>query len=122
MAANVAKRELFLDAILLGRNIREAARHAGIGVRTAYRWLKADWYQPAYRARRQTLDDQVMEECRALYRRRAEVVSDILDGEYPAQAKLRALEFLRECIGEEPPDNDVASKIEELLYGRGESE
>jgi hypothetical protein len=43
------KKEAAVAALLTQRNIEEAARVAGIGTQTLYRWLKVPEFQEAYR-------------------------------------------------------------------------
>ncbi len=49
--ALTAKQRRFLELLLLGKSVTKASREAGIGRRTAYRWLR----QPAFR---ETLQEQ----------------------------------------------------------------
>ena len=48
------KKEEAIAALLTQRNIEEAARVAGIGVQTLYRWLKLPEFQAEYREARRT--------------------------------------------------------------------
>src|SRR5271168_2606861 len=52
------KQEDAIAALLTQRNIDEAARAAGVGARTLYRWLKEPDFDAAYRAARRAAFSQ----------------------------------------------------------------
>ena len=54
------KQEDAIAALLTQRNVEEAARAAGIGVRTLLRWLKLPEFQSAYRQARRDAFGQAM--------------------------------------------------------------
>ena len=54
------KKEAAIAALLTQRNVEEAARKAGIGIQTLYRWMKDPEFDAAYRkARRASLDQAI---------------------------------------------------------------
>jgi hypothetical protein len=61
MAFNGRRRnaELFLVQLLTGGTIEDCATHAGISIRTAYRWLADNTFQATFRERKK----QVLDRC-----------------------------------------------------------
>jgi len=54
------KQEDAIAALLTQRNVEEAARAAGIGVRTLLRWLKLPEFQSSYRQARRDVFGQAI--------------------------------------------------------------
>jgi len=91
------KKEAAVAALLIQRNIEEAARAAGIGKQTLLRWLKLPEFQAAYREARRAA---VSQSNARLQQASSAAVSTLLkimvDPSAPASARVRAADRILE--------------------------
>jgi transposase-like protein len=85
------KKEAAIAALLTQRNVEEAARAAGIGTQTLYRWLKDPGFQSDYREARRTA---VLQSNARMQQASSAAASTLLkimvDVNAPASARVRA--------------------------------
>lgn len=115
-----SKKEAAVAALLSQRTIDEAAKTAGIGTQTLYRWLKLPEFQAAYReARRAT----VAQSNARLQQYSSAAVSTLfkvmLDPESPASTRVRAadsvLDHAKRGIDQEDIEVRVAALEQALV-------
>jgi hypothetical protein len=83
------KQEALMSALLLVPTLADAARPAGIGEVTAWRWLKDPSFQTAYReARRAVVQHAITQMQRATGEAVATLRSVMQDAKAPASARL----------------------------------
>jgi hypothetical protein len=89
------KQEDAIAALLTQRNVEEAARAAGIGVRTLLRWLKLPAFQAAYRqARRAAFGQAVARLQQGTSAAATTLLKTLIDPGTPASVKVRATEAI----------------------------
>ena len=89
------KQEDAIAALLSQRNMDEAARVAGIGVRTLMRWLLNPEFQAAYRqARRDVFSQSIARMQQASGAAVSTLVKVMVDPNSPASSKVRAADCL----------------------------
>jgi hypothetical protein len=85
------KQEDAIAALLTQRNIEEAARSAGIGVRTLLRWLKVPEFQKAYReARRDAFGQAIARLQQGTSAAATTLLKVMIDPSAPASVRVRA--------------------------------
>jgi hypothetical protein len=85
------KQEDAIAALLTQRNVEEAARTAGIGVRTLLRWLKLPEFQTAYRqARREAFGQSIARLQQGTSAAATTLLKVMIDPSAPASVRLRA--------------------------------
>ena len=85
------KKETAIAALLTQRNVEEAARVAGIGIQTLYRWMKDPEFDAAYRKARRAVDEQASTRMRQGSTVAAMTILKILvDPSVPAWTRLKA--------------------------------
>jgi hypothetical protein len=121
------KKEAAIAALLTQRNVEEAARVAGIGTQTLYRWMKEPKFQAAYLdARRAT----VFQSNARLQQASSAAVSTLLkimvDASAPAAARVRAadhvLDHSRQAIESEDIEVRVAALEQAAKLSKGSRE
>jgi transposase-like protein len=89
------KKEAAIDALFTQRNVEEAARTAGIGKQTLYRWMKEPEFQADFREARRAA---VSQSNARLQQASGVAISGLLkitvDGSAPALARVRAADSL----------------------------
>jgi hypothetical protein len=87
------KQEQTIAALLTQRNLDEAAKAAGISMRTLMRWLKIPEFQTAYREARRTAYSQAVAKLQQGATAAATTLLKVmLDQTTPASVKVRAAE------------------------------
>jgi hypothetical protein len=87
------KQEETIAALLTQRNLDEAAKAAGISMRTLMRWLKVPEFQAAYREARRTAYSQAVAKLQQGATAAATTLLKVmLDQTTPASVKVRAAE------------------------------
>jgi hypothetical protein len=85
------KQEDAIAALLTQRNVEEAARTAGIGVRTLLRWLKLPEFQTAYRqARRDAFGQSIARLQQGTSAAATTLLKVMIDPSAPASVRVRA--------------------------------
>jgi len=85
------KQEDAIAALLTQRNVEEAARAAGIGVRTLLRWLKLPEFQSAYRqARRDAFGQAIARLQQGTSAAATTLLKVMIDPGAPASVRVRA--------------------------------
>lgn len=110
-----AKQEMLIAVLIAGNNITIAAKVAGIGDKTARRWLKLPHFQQAYKAAQK----QVFETALAALLLKVEKAVDTLDRNMdseltPAATQVRAAQIVIEQATNIHKMNELEQKIAEL--------
>jgi transposase-like protein len=85
------KKEAAIAALLTQRNVEEAARTAGIGTQTPYRWMKEPEFDAAYRKARRVAVEQALTRLQQGSSAAATTMLRIMvDTGAPASARLKA--------------------------------
>lgn len=89
------KREAAIQALLTQRNVEEAARVAGIGTQTLYRWMKEPEFETAYReARRAAFGQSIARLQQGASAAATVMLKTMVDPGAPAATRLRAADFV----------------------------
>ena len=85
------KKEAAIAALLSQRNVEEAARAAGIGTQTLYRWMKEPGFDAAYlRARRAAFGQSIARLQQGSSAAATTMLKIMVDSGAPASTRLRA--------------------------------
>lgn len=85
------KQEEAIAALLSQRNVEEAARTAGVGARTLWRWLQLPEFQAAYRtARRDAFSQSIARMQQAASAAVSTLLKVMVDPNSPASSRVRA--------------------------------
>jgi hypothetical protein len=89
------KREPAIAALLSQRNVEEAARVAGIGTQTLYRWMKEPEFDAAYRrARRIAFGQSIARLQQGSGAAATTMLRIMVDSGAPASTRLRAADYV----------------------------
>ena len=89
------KQEAAIAALLMQRNVEEAARVAGIGTQTLYRWMKEPQFHAAYlEARRATVSQSNARLQQASSAAVSTLLKIMVDSGAPAAARVRAADHV----------------------------
>src|ERR1700691_1259677 len=89
------KKEAAIAALLTQRNVEEAARLAGVGTQTLYRWLKEPEFQVAYlEARPVTVSQSNARLQQASSAAVSTLLKIMVDASAPAAARVRAADHV----------------------------
>jgi hypothetical protein len=109
------KQEEAIVALLAQRSIEEAARVAGIGARTLYRWMEDPEFDAAYRKTRRTAFRQSVAR---LQQASSAAVSTLLkvmvDPTTPAATKVRAADSILDHSAKAIEIEDIEARVSEL--------
>jgi hypothetical protein len=109
------KQEQTIPALLTQRNLDEAAKAAGISMRTLMRWLKLPEFQAAYREARRTAYSQVVAKLQQGATAAATTLLKVmLDQGTPASVKVRAAECVMNHSSKAIEIEDVEFRVAEL--------
>src|SRR5215467_9802094 len=109
------KQEQAIAALLTQRNIEEAAKAAGISVRTMMRWLNVQEFQGAYReARRKAYSQAVAKLQQGATAAATTLLKVMLDQNTPASVKVRAAECVMNHSSKAIEIEDVEARVREL--------
>ena len=99
-SANIwRKQEDAIAALLTQRNVEEAARAAGIGVRTLLRWLKLPEFQSSYRqARRDVFGQAIARLQQGTSPAATTLLKIMIDPSVPASVRVRAADSVHPCL------------------------
>jgi putative insertion element HTH domain-containing protein len=109
------KKEEAIAALLAQRSIDEAAKVAGIGTQTMYRWLKIPEFQAAYQEARRVAFSQTNAR---LQQAASAAVSTLLkimvDVKAPASARVRAADLILERAKQAMESEDIEVRLAKL--------
>ena len=106
------KQATFLSALLTAPTLAKAAHQAGIGDVTAWRWMKDEGFQTAYRAaRRQVVQHAVVKVQRATGEAVATLRHVMRDAEAPASARVSAARAILETAIKAVELEDLEARI-----------
>jgi transposase-like protein len=89
------KKEKAIAALLMQRNIEEAARTAGIGTQTLLRWLKVPEFESAFReARRAAFAQSIARLQQASSAAVSTLLKVMIDPNSPASTRVRAADSI----------------------------
>ena len=109
------KKEEAIAALLLQRNVEEAARTAGIGTQTLLRWLKLPEFVKEYRkARREAVHQSVAQMQQATGAAATTVLKLMTDMNIPAAVRLRAAECVFDRAFKGIELEDIEARVSEL--------
>jgi hypothetical protein len=109
------KQEDAIAALLTQRNVEEAARAAGIGVRTLLRWLKLPEFQAAYRqARREAFGQAVARLQQGTSAAATTLLKTMIDPGTPASVKVRAAEAIFNHAAKSIEIEDIEARLAAL--------
>ena len=109
------KQEETIAALLTQRNLDEAAKAAGISMRTLMRWLKLPEFQAAYREARRTAYSQAVAKLQQGATAAATTLLKVmLDQGTPASVKVRAAECVMNHSSKAIEIEDVEFRVSEL--------
>ena len=109
------KLEETIAALLTQRNLDEAAKAAGISMRTLMRWLKLPEFQAAYREARRTAYSQAVAKLQQGATAAATTLLKVmLDQGTPASVKVRAAECVMNHSSKAIEIEDVEFRVAEL--------
>ncbi len=123
MAGNLTgKQERALHALLTEPTIEEAARAAGIGERTLYRWLNDPPFVAAYReARRQAVQRATGRLQQAANDAVTTLQNVMMDAEAPAPARVNAAKSVLDLAVKAVEIEDLTARIEALEHAAAHS-
>ena len=109
------KQEDAIAALLTQRNVEEAARAAGIGVRTLLRWLQLPEFQAAYRqARREAFGQAVARLQQGTSAAATTLLKTMIDPATPASVRVRAAEAIFNHAAKAIEIEDIEARVAEL--------
>ena len=109
------KQEQAIAALLTQRNIEEAAKAAGISMRTMMRWLNVQEFQGAYReARRKAYSQAVAKLQQGATAAATTLLKVMLDQNTPASVRVRAAECVMNHSSKAIEIEDVEARVTEL--------
>ena len=109
------KHEDAIAALLTQRNVEEAARSVGIGVRTLLRWLKLPEFQKAYRdARRAAVGQAVARLQQGTSAAATTLLKVMVDLNTPASVKVRAAEAILNHSAKAIEIEDIDARVAAL--------
>jgi hypothetical protein len=109
------KKEEAIAALLIQRNVEEAARAAGIGTRTLLRWLTLPEFQKAYReARRAAFGQAIARLQQAAGAAVSTLLKVMLDPATPASTRVRASDNVLAHSAKSIELEDIEARLAEL--------
>ena len=109
------KKEEAIAALLTQRNIEDAARAAGVNVKTLLRWLKLPEFASAYRqARRDTFSQSIARLQQASTAAATTLLKVMLDQSAPAACRVRAADTVLSHAMRALEIEDIEARVAEL--------
>lgn len=106
------KQEALMSALLTAPTLRDAAHLAGIGEVTAWRWLKDDTFQTAYREARREVVKQAISQVQQATGEAVETLRKVMqDPHAPASAKVTAARTILETAVKAVELEDLEARI-----------
>jgi transposase-like protein len=115
------KQEAAIAALLSQRTVEDAARVAGIGTRTLFRWLELSEFREAYlQARRQAFGQATARLQQATGAAVSVLLSLMLDGKAPAASRVRAAHNVLDMAAKALELEDIEMRLRHLEEAQGE--
>ena len=115
------KKEEAIAALLVQRNIEEAAKAAGIGANTLLRWLKVPEFQAAYRdARRAAFSQSIARLQQGTVAAATTLLKTMIDANTPASVKVRAAEAIFNHAAKAIEIEDIEARVAALEMAAGQ--
>jgi len=109
------KQEEAIAALLSQRNVEEAARVAGIGARTLYRWLQDPNFKTAFRqARRDAFSQSIARLQQASGAAVSTLLKIMVDQSAPASTRVRAADSVLDHAAKAIEIEDIEARVSEL--------
>jgi hypothetical protein len=109
------KQEDAIAAVLTQRNVEDAARAAGIGVRTLLRWLKLPEFQNAYRqARREAFGQAIARLQQGTSAAATTLLKVMIDPSAPASVRVRAADSVFNHAAKAIEIEDIEARVAAL--------
>ncbi len=109
------KQEEAIAALLTQRNVEEAARACGIGVRTLLRWLKLPEFQTAYRqARRDAFGQAIARLQQGTSAAATTLLKVMIDPTVPASVRVRAADSVLDHAAKAIEIEDIEARVAAL--------
>ncbi len=109
------KKEEAIAALLSQRNLEEAARAVGIGIRTLLRWMQVPEFNAAYRkARRDAFSQSVARLQQASGAAASTLLKIMVDQNTPASTRVRAAECVMNHAMKAIELEDIEARVSEL--------
>jgi len=109
------RKEAAILALLSQRNVEEAARVAGVGGRTLYRWMKEADFDAAYRAARRAAFSQSAARLQQMCAAAVSTLGKIMvDPNAPAASRVRAADSVLDHAAKAIEIEDVEARVSEL--------
>src|SRR5277367_1347300 len=109
------KKEAAIVELLSQRNVEEAARAAGVGGRTLYRWLKEPDFDAAYRAARRAAFSQSAARLQQMCSAAVTTLGKIMvDPNSPVASRVRAADSVLDHAAKSIELEDVEVRVSEL--------
>ena len=116
------KQDDAIAALLTQRNVEDAARVAGVGVRTLLRWMKLPEFDAAYRdARRAAFGQSVARLQQASGAAVSTLLKLMLDANVPASTRARCADSVLGHTAKAIELDDIEARLSELERSTGES-
>ncbi len=117
------KQEQAVLALMTNQGVENAARAAGIGARTLYRWLQEPLFDQAYRkARRAAFGQSAARLQQATGVAVSAILKVMVDQQTPASARLRAAELVLTHGAKAIEIEDIEARVTALEAATGSGE
>jgi len=115
------KQEAVIAALLTQRNMEEAARTAGVAVRTLIRWMKIPEFQKAYRdARRAAFQQSIARLQQGTSAAATTLIKLLLDQGTPASVKARVADSIFNHAAKAIEIEDIEARVSALEAATGD--
>ncbi len=109
------KQEVAIAALLLEPTISEAAKSAGIGETTLWRWLQMESFQVAYANAKKEAVSQAIARLQRITTKAVDALEDVMaDIEAPAGSRVTAARVVLEMSLKAVELEDLATRVEQL--------
>jgi hypothetical protein len=114
------KQEDAIAALLTQRNVEEAARAAGVGVRTLLRWMKLPEFQSAYRqARRDAFGQAIARLQQGTSAAATTLLKVMIDPSAPASVRVRAADSVLNHAAKAIEIEEIEARVTALEEAAG---
>ena len=115
MTVNERRQEKALEALLVEPDLRKAAKLAGVGESTLYRWLKEPAFSDRYKELRKQAFDTVLHRLQASASEAVETLRSISAGEEaPASSRVSAAKTILEMAIKAKEQGTVDQRLQAL--------
>lgn len=114
------RQEEAIVALLAQRSVEEAARAAGVGARTLYRWMKEPAFDAAYRAAKRAAFGQAIGRLHHLSSAAVSTLGKVmLEGGTPPATKVRAADSILNHTIKAIENEDIEARVAALERAAG---